>query len=221
MCDLDKMKGEETVQIIRHKGGRAQFSVVDVSKENEVKEWIEQVAVSAGGIDVLVNNAATFIFGTIDEVTSEMWDKILAVNVKGYAFCAKYVVPHMKTRGSGSIVNIASISSLVAQPAFVPYNTAKGAVLQMTRCMAMDLGSFGIRVNAVCPGTIDTPATELHARRLGKTKEELTQEMCRSHFIKRLGTVRDVSNAVVFLASEESSFITGIPLIVDGGFTAQ
>ncbi len=102
------------------------------------------MATTDGKIDILINNAAAFVFGTIEEVSSLDWDKVLSINVKGYAFCMKHVVPHMKRQG-GSIVNIGSISSFIAQPAFTPYNTSKGAILQLTRCAAMDLGIHNIR----------------------------------------------------------------------------
>jgi NAD(P)-dependent dehydrogenase (short-subunit alcohol dehydrogenase family) len=140
---------------------------------------------------------------------------------QGYAFCSKKAVPHMRKRGQGAIINIASISSFVAQEAFVPYNTSKGAIMQMTRCMAFDLGVDNIRVNAVCPGAIDTPATELHAQKLGITKEELKKDFYKQQFLKRMGEPRDVSNSVIFLASDEAKHITGTHLMVDAGYTAM
>lgn len=127
----------------------------------------------------------------------------------------------MKSRGKGSIVNINSISGFVAQPQFVPYNTSKGAISQLTRCTAMDLGEDNIRVNMVCPGTIDTPATSSHAKKLGLTKEELVKDIVKAHFLKKLGSPRDVAYAVLYLACDESSFVTGTPLFVDGGYTVH
>jgi len=222
ISDINEAEGTESVKIIQEQVGvKAHFKKVDIVKEEEVKAWIEESIKQQGGIDVLVNNAVAFVFGKVEDVTSEQWDRALGVNVKGYAICCKYVVPHMRKKKGGSIVNIASISSFIAQPAFVPYNTTKGAVLQLTRCMAMDLGADNIRVNAVCPGNIDTPATSTHAKFLGITKEELVQQALKSHFIKRFGTGRDVANAVIFLASDESTFITGTTLAVDGGYLAH
>jgi len=156
----------------------------------------------------------------VEKATEEDWDKVFAVNVKGYAFCSKHAAPYLRKQG-GAIINIASVSSFVAQPEFVPYNTSKGAVVQLTRCMAMDLGVDNIRVNAICPGTIDTAATEKHAAQLGTTKSELTKEVLKGHFIKRLGKPEDVAYAAVFLGGDESTFITGSCLAVDGGFLAH
>ena len=202
-------------------------AVVDVTSEEEVRAWMDDVVEKCGGVDVLVNNAARFVFGAIEDVTENDWDLVLGTNVKGYAFCAKHAVRVMRQRGAekggvcgGSLVHIASISSLIAQPAFVPYNTSKGAVLQLSRCLALDNGPFGIRSNCVSPGTIDTPITKKHAAIIGTTYEELAKSSIATHCLKRLGSTKDVANAVLFLASDESSFITGANLTVDGGFTA-
>lgn len=221
-CARDKPEGEATCKGITDQGGKAFFAQVDVANEAELKAWIDSVGEKEGRIDVVVPNAAAFVFGTIDEVTSEDWDKILSVNVKGYANCTKFSLKWIRAGGKGgSIVNMASISSHVAQPAFVPYNTTKGAIMQMTRCLAMDLGPEGIRVNAVCPGTIDTPATTLHATKLKMTKEELVELTVKDHFIKRLGSTLDCAHATLFLASDESTFVTGTFLMVDGGYTTH
>jgi NAD(P)-dependent dehydrogenase (short-subunit alcohol dehydrogenase family) len=173
------------------------------------------------GVDIIVPNAAAFVFGKIEDVTSHDWDRVLGVNVKGYGMCAKYAIPQMRKRGGGSIVMVASMSGTIAQPAFVPYNTSKGAVLQLSKCIALDHGPERIRCNAVCPGTIDTPATSKHADNLGISKEELAETIIKDHFIKRLGTTLEVAQAALFLASDESTFITGSNLFVDGGYTAH
>jgi len=222
IADMDKEKGKATVADILSKGCEAFFSQVDVSREDQVAAWVAAVVAKYGKIDILVNNAAAFVFGTIEEATNEDWDKVLAVNVKGYAFCAKYAVTQMKKQKTGgSIINVASISSFIAQPSFVPYNTSKGAILQLTRCLAMDHGPDGIRVNSICPGTIETPATHVHAKKLGKTFNQLKNETLKDHLLKRLGSVDDVAFAVIYLASDESTFVTGAHLPVDGGRLAH
>lgn len=142
--------------------------------------------------------------------------------VQGYVRFCRHTVPHLKANGGGSIINIASISSFIAQPAFTPYNTTKGAVLQLTRCLAMDYGKHGIRVNSVCPGFIDSDATRKHAVNVGVSYEQLVATYTEKYqFLGRPGTPSDVGNAVLFLASEMSAFVTGSALMVDGGYTAQ
>lgn len=216
-------------------GERVFFDVADVGNEDSLKRWIESVGEKEGKIDIVLPNAAAFVFGTIDEVSSDDWDVILNTNVKGYANCVKFALPYLRAtepkinrggaatanpnRVGGSVVMMASVSSHIAQPSFVPYNSSKGAIIQMMRCMSLDLGPERIRVNAVCPGTIDTPATTKHATKLGITKAELTRIQCKSHFVKRLGSTLDCAYVSLFLASDESSFITGSSIIVDGGYT--
>ena len=221
VADIDVEGGEQTVAQVKQAGGTAVFHKTDISSEAEARALIVAAVSEFGGLDILVNNAATFVFGTVEEASEEDWDRVLGVNVKGYAFCTKHAAPEIRKRGGGAIVNLASISGFVAQPAFVPYNTSKGAVLQFTRCTAMDLADDNIRVNCVCPGAIDTPATSRHAKSVGLTKEELIEQMKPDHMIKRMGEPREIANAVLFLASDEASFITATTLMVDGGYTAR
>ncbi|ACK74103.1 short-chain dehydrogenase/reductase SDR (plasmid) [Gloeothece citriformis PCC 7424] len=221
LADIDEQGGQAVVTEIRQSLGEALFHLCDISQEQQVKQWIETVAQTWGGVDILVNNAATFVFGNVEEVSGEDWDKILSVNVKGYAFCAKYAAPLMRQRGGGSIVNLGSISSVIAQKSFVPYNTSKGAILQMTRCLAYDLAPDNIRVNCVCPGTIDTPAIWRDAGSKNLTQEEFIEQAAQQHLLGRIGQPIEVAHAILFLASSEASFITGTSLMVDGGYTAQ
>jgi len=223
IADMNQAEGDKTQEIITKDvaGSKSVFTKVNVSVELEVKTWIEGVAQRHGKIDILVNNAAIWVFGVIADITSEDWDKIMGVNIKGYAFCMKHVLPHMVRRNSGSIVNVASISSVIAQSEMVAYNTTKGAVLQMTRCTALDYGKNLIRVNAVCPGFIDSPISRKHAETLGLTWEQFVANMTAEYFIPRPGTPHDVAMAVVFLGSDESAFTTGSTLSVDGGYTAK
>ena len=221
LADIDAEGGEETVAQVQAVGGQAVFRQTDVSRESEAHALMDAAAGELGGPDILVNNAAVFVVGTVEKVSGEEWDRVLGVNVKGYAFCAKYAIPHMRKRGGGSIVKVASISSFIAQPAFVPYNTSKGAVLQLMRCLAYDLAPDNIRVNCVCPGAIDTPAIARVAADAGLTGEEFEEQLKSMHLIKRLGEPREVANAILFLASDEASFVTATPLMVDGGYTAH
>ncbi len=141
------------------------------------------------------------------------------VNVRGYALMAKAVVPILKKQRSGSIIQLASISSWVAQPDFVPYSTTKGAVLQMTRNLALDLGPYNIRCNAICPGTIVTSATVNHAANLKLTMDEFVTAEVKKQCLKRLGSPQEIANFAVFLASDLCHFATGGSFLVDGGYT--
>ena len=155
----------------------------------------------------------------MENVSAEAWSQILNVNVRGYALMAKAVVPLLKKQRSGSIIQMASVSSLVAQPEFVPYSTTKGAILQMTRNLALDLGPFNIRCNVICPGAILTPATAKHAASLNISVDELLEQQKKRHCSQQSGTTEDVANLTVFLASDLCHFATGASFLLDGGLT--
>jgi NAD(P)-dependent dehydrogenase (short-subunit alcohol dehydrogenase family) len=160
-----------------------------------------------------------FTFGAVENVSAEAWSQILNVNVRGYALMAKAVVPLLKKQRSGSIIQMASISSWIAQPEFVPYSTTKGAILQMTRNLALDLGPFNIRCNAICPGGILTAATAKHAANLNISLDKLVEKSGEKNCLKRLGTTQEIANLTVFLASDLCHFATGASFLVDGGLT--
>ncbi len=221
VADIDDAGGQETVRLIKSAGGEASYVHTNVSVEGEVERMVKAAVSAYGTVNVLVNNAAAFVFGQVESVTDSQWQQVLGVNVLGPAYCVKHVLPVMRAAGGGSIVNIASISSFIAQPAFVPYNTSKGALLQLTRCLAMDLAPYNIRVNAVCPGAVLTQATERHRRFVGADREEFLKQAASSNFLKRFASPREIAYGVLFLASDESSFVTGAPLIMDGGTLAQ
>ena len=217
--DLDTAGGRETVAAIKDAGGNAEFLATDVSKESDVKRLIDRAVSLLGGFDIVVNNAAAFVFGEIEDVEKADWEKVMGVNVVGSANMVRFALPYLKEAKAGAVVNMASVSSFVASPAFIPYNTSKGALLQLTRSLAMDLGAFGIRVNCVCPGAIHTAATEKHLEFDGRDREEFIAEEADASFFKRQGTPEEVAYAALFLASDEASFVTGASLVVDGGAT--
>jgi NAD(P)-dependent dehydrogenase (short-subunit alcohol dehydrogenase family) len=205
-------------------GGAARAPVLaircDVSVEAEVAAAVDAAAAAHGGLDVIVNNAAAFVYGTAESVTGGDWDKVLGVNVKGAAFTVKAGLRHLRARGpGGAIVNIASISSFVAQEHFLPYATTKGAIAQLTRNIAADIAKDGIRCNAVAPGPILTEATARHAASLGKTLDDIVGDLTSHLLLKRMGTPAEVASAVLFLASADAAFTTGATLMVDGGYT--
>ena len=154
--DFNKESGIDTVKKIKNSGGEALFIKTDISDPVQVKLMVSESLNFLGSIDILVNNAAKFIFGAVEDVSQEQWEDILKVNVIGYATCVKEALPHLKKSEKSAVVNLASVSSIIAGPKFVPYNTSKGAVLMLTRSLAVDLAVYGIRVNAVCPGSIHT-----------------------------------------------------------------
>ena len=174
-----------------------------------------------GRLNILVNNAGIRMYQTVVEATAESWDEILSVNLKSYAYCAKGAIPAMRRVGGGSIVNVASVRSIVAGGNNLQYDTAKHAVAGLTRGLAMDHGAEGIRVNAVCPGPIFTP---FHARRLqtsGKTVAQYNEDAASRTMLKRPGTAEEVAACILFLASNDASYVTGSLLFVDGGMTAM
>jgi NAD(P)-dependent dehydrogenase (short-subunit alcohol dehydrogenase family) len=221
VADIERDAGLQTVDRIEAGGGRAMMVEMDVSREADVEGMVRSVVSALGRVDVLVSDAAAFSFGSVDTASQSDWDRALGVNVMGTAYCAKHVLPVMKEGGGGSIVVVASVSSFIAQPAFVPYNASKGALLQMTRCMALDMAPFNIRVNCVCPGAILTRATERHREFLGADREQFLRDAADASMMKRLGAPREIAYGALFLASDESSFMTGAPLVIDGGLTAQ
>lgn len=199
---------------------RARFRRADIANEEDVRGAIAFAESELGGIDILVNNAAVFVLKGLDATTEE-WRRSLDVNVVGTSLCTRYAAESMKKRGGGAIVNLSSISGFIAQPEFLAYSATKAALVNMTRCMALDLAPHGIRVNCVCPGTIRTAATDRHMEQTGETEEEFLAANAPLHLLNRVGTPREVAYAVLFLASDEASFITATPLLVDGGYTAR
>jgi len=218
--DLDQSAGDATVANIKAAGGDAVFVRADVSQEDDARKLTDEALNAYGRVDILVNNAAAFVLKGL-EATVEDWQRSLGVNVIGTALVSRYASETMKRTGGGAIVNLGSMSSFIAQPHFVTYSATKAAIIQMTRNMAMDLADFGIRVNAVCPGTIITQATENHRNQVGISLDEFKAMEGPKHLLKRVGHPREVACAILFLASNEASFITGTHLMVDGGYTAQ
>ena len=221
IADIDTEGGEQTLANVRAAGGEAQFITTDVSKEADVEAMVSAAVDAYGTVNILVNDAAAFVFGEVQDISDADWARVFGVNVIGQAYCVKHVLPHMQAAGGGSIVNLASVSGFIAQPGFIPYNASKGAVMQLTRCLAMDLAPYNIRVNCVCPGSVLTPATERHRRFVGADREEFLAEAGASNFMKRVADPREIAYGALFLASDEASFVTGTPLVMDGGLTAQ
>jgi NAD(P)-dependent dehydrogenase (short-subunit alcohol dehydrogenase family) len=219
VAEIEADNGRAVVDAIRAAGGDAVSVLTDVARADQCLAMAEAAVRQFGRIDVLINNAAAFVFGTVEQATPEAWSTVLGVNVVGAAQCVAAVLPVMRQAGGGAIVNIASVSGFIAQPAFVPYNTSKGALLQLTRCLAMDLAADKIRVNAICPGAIRTRATDRHIQSLGLDAEQAYRDFGNDALMRRMGQPIEVAYGALFLASDEASFITGTHLTIDGGAT--
>ncbi len=219
ILDIDP-SGEAVAARLRDAGASALFVRTDISREDDVARAMARAEAEYGRIDILVNNAAVFVLKGL-EATPEEWRRSLDVNVIGTALCTRYASEVMRKGGGGAIVNLSSISGFVAQPGFLAYSATKAALVNMTRCMALDLAPWGIRVNCVCPGTIRTAATDRHMQKTGITEEEFLAENAPLHILNRVGRPREVAYAILFLASDEASFITATPLMVDGGYIAR
>lgn len=188
---------------------------VDVSKREEVEEMIKNVLDKFGKIDVLVNNAGIYPFVSLVEMKEGDWNKVLDINLKGVFNCTKAVLPEMIKRKSGNIVNISSIAgSVIGYSNLVHYSASKAGILGFTRSSAIELAQYGIRVNAIAPGAIETPGTKVMG-------DDTMKQFAQIVPLKRVGKPEDIANTVLFLASEDSSYITGQCIVVDGGFTLQ
>ena len=219
VADIEEDAGLETVERIAKAGGTALFTHTDTTDEDAIKAAVAETISSHGEVDVLVNNAAAFVFGKIEDITPGDWAKVFGVNVIGYANFVREVLPSMRRQNGGAIVNIASVSSFIAQPEFIPYNASKGAVAQLTRCLALDLSVDNIRVNAVCPGSIRTRATDRHIAELGLDPEKSYDEFGQDSPMKRMGKPSEIASGALFLASDEASFMTCAQVVIDGGAT--
>ena len=220
ILDRDARNGDTVLRELHAENFKAIFLPADISVEEQVRDAVETIRKEFGALHILVNNAAAFVFGSYD-VEQGDWDRILSVNILGTSLCSKYAIPVMIRSGGGAIVNVSSISGHIAQERSLPYNTTKAALLGFTRCLAMDLAAQKIRVNAVAPGCIDTPQLRADLERAGMTFEQGLAIEGPLHMLNRYGTADEVANAILFLASDEASFITGTCLMVDGGYTAK
>lgn len=225
--DIDGAAAAETVAIIEKRGGRCIAVEADVSTLAGAEQSVRVTVDRCGGVDILVNNAAVFRLRDAIEATPDDWDRSFAVNVKGAALMGKFAVLEMANVGGGAVVNVGSINSLLAEAAMAPYNTTKAALLGLTRSMAVDYWKHKVRVNAVCPGIAYTPTVARMLEEQGITREEFerTGEWMGTPgmqlIIRRIAEPSEVADAVLFLASDDASYITGTYLLVDGGNMAQ
>jgi NAD(P)-dependent dehydrogenase (short-subunit alcohol dehydrogenase family) len=210
ILEIDPTTGEQTAKEIRGLGTEALALVADTSKQDEVNGAIDKVVEKFGRIDILVNDAATAGLASLTDLTQETWDELFAVNMRGYFLCMKAVIPHMQKQKYGKIVSISS-TAFQGQAYHAHYASSKAGVIGLTRSAALELAPHNINVNAVAPGMIDTPGVHM------MMPDDLFNQMAKTAPLGRGGTPEDIANAVVFLASDEASFITGQYLCVCGG----
>lgn len=220
----DAIKGQRTTDRILANHGEAFALAVNVEDEADAQRAVDATVARYGAIHTLVNNAAAFVHVDTAHATAADWDRAFAVNVKGAALLAKYCAPEMQRSGGGSIVNVGSIASYVAEAGMAPYTASKTALIGLTKAMAVDLWPYRVRANIICPGAVHTPALEraLEAAHVSVREfEEMLAGPSSRIIMRRIGQPEEVAGAAVFLASEESSYITGASIVIDGGHLAQ
>lgn len=220
IIDIDPAGGGQTLEMINSHGGEAALLPVDVTSAADVSRVIEKIESEYGRIDVLFNNAGIELSRPLHQTSEQEWDRVLAVNLKGMFLLSKPVLPIMMGQKNGAIVNTSSISGILGWPAYAAYSTSKGGVIQLTRQMAVDYAPYNIRVNCICPGTTLTPLIE-RLFELEEDPETVKKVIAARHPLGRFAQPEEIAQAVLFLASEEASFITGAVLPVDGGYTAK
>lgn len=222
VTDIQDEDGKKVVEEITEAGGTAEYWNLDVSSESEVKDVFSAIKDQFGSIDVLVNNAG--ISGTnkpTHEISVEEWEKVMDVNIKGVFLCTKYALSAMREAGGGSIINLSSIYGIISAPDLPAYHASKGAVRLMSKTDALLYAKDKIRVNSVHPGFIWTPLVEELGKRSDEGVEKFREQLDSLHPIGHVGEPEDIAHGIVYLASDESKFVTGSELVIDGGYTAQ
>ena len=223
IADVNESPGRSALAEIESAGGRALLVLADVARASDCQRVVAETVARFGGVDVLFNNVGIQpqeSYLPLHETPEEMWDRILDVNLKSYFLMSKYALPELRRRGGGAIINTASVQGLQSQKGVAAYAASKGGVLSLTRQMALEYAADGIRVLAVCPGTIDTEMVRASAIREPDGLEAALRRYGRTHPIGRIGTGQDIANVVLFLASDKASFMTGEYVCVDGGYMA-
>lgn len=217
--DLDVVKGQETIAEITEAGGQAVFIKADVTNPEEVSELAKEVISQFGRIDVLFNNAGISGVGYIHEMDPDVWDRVMRVNTRGVFLPCKYFLPYMMEKRNGSIINMASAVAEIGLARRAVYAASKGAVLSLTKSMQVDYADYGIRINALVPGTIMTPFVEKYLKESYDDFDEAIASLKKRQLSNELGLPEDVAKAALFLASDDSRFMMGSPLYIDGGVT--
>lgn len=223
LVDILEEPGLETLRLVKKGGGTGLFVRADLSKSDDVQNVVEESIKNFGRVNILFNNAGIFEFGTVVDCSEEAWDRMMAVNLKSMFLTCKYAIPKMLEVGGGSIVNVASVGALVGVENATAYAASKGGVVQLTKSIALDFGQRNVRANCICPGSIETPMLhQVWSHEKGETPmEAIREEYKHGRPLGRIGRPSDIANAAVYLASDESQFVTGTCLTVDGGIVAM
>lgn len=217
-ADVDEEGGKSITEKVQAFGGNMTFVKADVSNESDIRSLFE-VTKEMGGVDVLFNNAGVEVAKSLLDTSEEDWERNVNVNLKSVFFCCKYAIQQMKENGKGVIINNSSVAGLVGS--FSPaYSAAKGGIIALTKALAADFGEFNIRVNCICPGAIETPMLERVIEFQGEVTEVRARRL-KNYPLNRFGYPHEVAQTALFLASDESSFVTGAIIPVDGGFTSK
>lgn len=217
-ADIDNAKGTSLSETIQESGNSMTFVKADISNIDDLVKLFE-VSQKLGGVDVLFNNAGIEVSKGMMETTEVDWERSVNVNLKSVFFCSKFAIPQMQEKGKGVIINNSSVAGLVGS--FSPaYSAAKGGIIALTKALAADFGQFNIRVNCICPGAIETPMLERVIEFQGNPPEVRAMRE-KNYPMGRFGTSQEIAQTALFLASDESSFVTGATIVVDGGFTSK
>jgi NAD(P)-dependent dehydrogenase (short-subunit alcohol dehydrogenase family) len=219
VADLNDEVGAATAAAIAARGAQSLYVHADVAQEADVRALVAATVAHFGRLDIVVNNAGVVAVQTVEASSVEDWDRVMAVNVRSIFLTTRFALPHLRTAGGGAILNVASVSSFVAQQGTPAYCASKGAVLMLTKALALDYGRERIRVNCLCPGITDTPMLRYHARHAADPDAHLAQRLERVPTGEMLYP-EDMGKAAVFLCSDEATGITGTSLVVDGGYIA-
>ncbi len=223
VCGSRPESVEQTVSELRSEGLEVQGRAANVASSGNMQDLAEFTAETYGGVDILVNSAGIQRYGTVVDTDEEVWDSVLDINLKGMYLAAKYAIPEMRKRGGGAIVNVSSVQAFVSQEGVAAYAASKGGINALTRSMAVDHAAENIRVNAVCPASVDTPMLRWAADLFKgeKTVDQIVDDWGRMHPIGRVGTPEEVAELIAFLVGPKAGFITGGEYKIDGGLLAS
>jgi NAD(P)-dependent dehydrogenase (short-subunit alcohol dehydrogenase family) len=219
VVDNNEPGGYETLAAIQAEGKDAYFACVDVTREREIAQMVEETVARWGRIDILFNNAGVLLVKPIEQMSEEEWDRVMAINVKAAFLAIKHVVPHLRRSGKGAILNTGSIASFTGQVGTPVYSASKGAIALLTRSLALDLGRDHIRVNCICPGITDTPMLREHLGHGSEGESRIRARLSRVP-LGQILSPEDVARAAVYLVSDDSEGVTGILHVIDGGLLA-